>query len=252
MFLYVRRRPGFQNVVLLPIGGGDNIHAATIEGALIDRELNGVDVKFCYRIDGKLVPVAGAASAQPPNAVRLLKLKTILGDAAVVRDGLLDPDGFPAALNARVTLPNGAADARPARKKDARDVRWSFKAVPGLGASEGHELTDTLRISIPITAAPVFAVFTSTSGEESKEMSSLEGGNYWVTIENRDTGCDERQGNPKPGKYHLEEFRFLYELTKADPATFRYPEGKYGELEDLWEGLSECLPICGGADCEEP
>jgi hypothetical protein len=163
-------------------------------------------------------------------------------------------DDFPTSLNARVILPNGRAVAHRARRRDADDVKWAFEDRGGLKTITSQELTDTLHVEVDVLPhTDLFAVF-SKRGMEPVRMEPTLQGNYLVTFHNEDKGC--KGGEVGPGVYTLEEYRFLYELTKANSSLYRFPTGKYGDMNDGFafepdDYRSKCLPICGGADCPE-
>jgi hypothetical protein len=239
-------------LVILPTGAdGAYPHAASMTGAHLDRTLDGVEVSFCY-FDGETpFPIDGAAASESPSADRLLDVTTVLGAGVTVSPALIETFPLPDVISTRVLLPHGRGSALKARKKDAKDARWSLPAVAGLAAVNARELTDRIRIDVPVEDRPIYAAFRSPEGTTYERMESLYQGDYWVTFRNFDKGCDGQE-SPKPGKYELDEYRVLYALTTGDPAAFRSPEGYYGDPTEDWAEESNCRPICGGVGCPRP
>jgi len=252
MFLYVYPTEASPHLALLPTGDdGAYPHAASVKGAHIDRTLRGIEVSFCYFDGESYFPIAGAAASESPAADRLLNLTTVLGDGVTVSPTLIDAFPLPNSLSVRVLLPHGRAKALEARKKDAKDARWTLPAKAGLAAVNARELTDRISIAVPLEDRPIYAAFKSPESTEYKKMDPLYQGDYWVTFRNYDKGCDGQE-SPKPGPYSLDEYMILYALTTADPNTFRSPAGYFGDPNDDWAEESNCRPICGGAGCPRP
>jgi hypothetical protein len=252
MFLYVRRKGDKQNIVLLPSGGN---HEATIEGSGLKEVLTKTEITFCTKEGDQFKRIPGSQRPEPAAHVRLIDLQDILGSQGAVDPKLLDANDL-SLLNARVVLPNGRAVAWEATKHKAADVEWTFEAKGNMPAIEGQEITDNIQVQIDAPNTELFALF---NGGGAKKLQAAADLNYYVRFHNADRDCKGSSKVP-PGKYTLGEYQFLYELTKADKVTYRYPTGVFPESREQLEGVgfagdfkktSKCLPICGGADCPE-
>ena len=246
MFLYVTRSNA-PDVVLLPSGGIKQAHNSTVSVNGKQIPLNGADVLFAsWAYDG-LLRIPGDASRRGPSEARLLNLRRVLGPDCWVPSGLLDEAG-PRGLNARIDLPNGTTAAPPASRDGAQHVTWR---LDGQGA--GFELTDRLvTVVSDLPAGGLYLVIKPFGeGPQVEPMIADGDGNYEVVIRNLDAGCTG--GRVEADHYTLDEYQLLYGLTNKAGARAPVPEGDYPGDKDTMAiaspDPSDCLPICGGANC---
>jgi hypothetical protein len=235
--------------VLLP-SKDHTLHIVT--GAFTKEGLTQVEIKFddtsaeeiiyCLEDNRKL-------TSRPGNDP-LVRLEDVFLRTIRISKELL-VDQVPKALNARVLLPKGfVRGGEPRRYPGVKDVPWT------VGEAKNQHLTDTLVYERDMPEEPTMIISGPLLKEPIKVELTPSNGVFEVTIKNVDKPCERKD----PDEWVLDQFELLFGLTSAakekkEVREKAYPRGKFKMPKDDRSSLkilSECLPICGGAQCDPP
>jgi hypothetical protein len=238
MFLLVK--DDANPVVLIPKGGRDDGHRATLKVNMAEYELANADVRFWVSdsADGSgREPITGASVTWPDPAL-LLDLNEMPGTPQTmskIKPAAVSDSQCPETLNARVMMPRGTFVALGTQKGESASIRW----ILGGETRRRQLLSDQMQFHCPIDPARHYWV---TIGQgEPIELPHDPDGSVTATISNDDV-VSNKPLRQTGGFELLDEFTTFYDLLD-DAGGRAVPKRR---IPPVW-GVGPLRPICGGS-----